>query len=70
MVKLIHTGFEIGYQKDGALDYFHDGTNNKYIDENQYKVVATRGKEITDELDTNLGLKDYEWRIEVYEESA
>lgn len=68
MGKLIHTGFEIGYQKAGALDYFHDGTDNQYLNENQYKVVAIRGKEITDELDDQLGLKDYLWRIEVFEE--
>jgi len=68
MSKLIHTSFEIGYKESGALDYFHDVTSNKYLDKNRYKVVSTRGKEITDDLDISLGLKDYEWRIEVYDE--
>ena len=66
MSKLIHTGLEIGYEKSSALDYFHDGTDNKYIDENKYKVVATKEKEITDEEDIKLNLKDYEWRVDVY----
>ena len=66
MKKVIHTGLEIGYVKWGALDYFHDGTDDKYIDENKYRVVATKEKEITDEADIKLGLRDWTWRIKVY----
>ena len=66
MNKVIHTGLEIGYVKWGALDYFHDGTDDKYIDENKYRVVATKEKEITDEADIKLGLRDWTWRVDVY----
>ena len=66
MNKLIHTGLEIGYEKSSALDYFHDGTDNRYIDENKYKVVATKEKEITDEEQIKEGLRDWLWRVDVY----
>tara|TARA_R110002020_G_scaffold63022_1_gene168089 strand:+ start:327 stop:557 length:231 start_codon:yes stop_codon:yes gene_type:complete len=62
----IHTSWEIGYEKEGALDYFHDGSEGKYLDENKYKLVITQGKEITDEDDEARGLKDYEWEVEVF----
>ena len=37
--KLIHVQHEVGYEKDGALDYFHTCTDSKYEDEKKYKVV-------------------------------
>jgi len=66
MGKLIHTTKETATEECFCLEYFDDGTDNKYIDENKYKVVATREKEITDEEDIKLNLKDYEWRLDVY----
>ena len=66
MSKPIFTGHEIGYEADGALDYFHDATDGRYLDDNKFKVVAHRYKEITDEDDEAQGLTDYEWTIDVY----
>ena len=64
--KLIHVQHEVGYEKDGALDYFHTCTDSKYEDEKKYKVVATKYKEVTDEDDIANGYRDWEWCIEVY----
>ena len=65
--KLLTEGSFKNDVKHGSwIEYFDDGTDNKYIDENKYKVVATREKEITDEEDIKLNLKDYEWRVDVY----
>ncbi len=47
MGKLIHTTKETATEECFCLEYFDDGTDNKYIDENKYKVVATKEKEIT-----------------------
>ena len=66
MHKPIYTSHEIGYDKDASINYFHDGTNNKFIDDKKYLVTSTKGKEITDDIDIELGYRDFEWRIEVY----
>ena len=39
---------------------------NKFIDDKKYLVTSTKGKEITDDIDIELGYRDFEWRIEVY----
>ena len=39
---------------------------DEIIDENKYKVVATREKEITDEEQIKEGLRDWLWRVDVY----
>ena len=62
----IYTGYEIGYEEDGALNYFHTDTDGEYDNEEKYKVVATKHKEITDEDDIANGYRDWEWCIEVY----
>jgi hypothetical protein len=64
--EIIHVQHEVGYEKDGALDYFHTCTDSKYEDEKKYKVVATKYKEVTDEDDIANGYRDWEWCIEVY----
>ena len=66
MSKPIFTGCEIGYEAESALDYFHDSTDGRYLDGNEFKVVAHRYKEITDEDDKAQGLTDWEWTIDVY----
>tara|TARA_R100000742_G_C4194574_1_gene25576 strand:- start:61 stop:291 length:231 start_codon:yes stop_codon:yes gene_type:complete len=66
MSEPIHTGYEIGREEEGALDYFHDGTDHKYIDETKYKIVLHKDKEITDADDEAKGLRDWEWYIEVF----
>ena len=66
MNKVIHTAQETATEECFCLEYFDDGTDNKYIDENKYRVVATKEKEITDEADIKLGLRDWTWRIKVY----
>ena len=66
MHKPIYTSHEIGYDKDASINYFHDGTNNKFIDDKKYLVTSTKGKEITDDIDIELGYRDFEWRIDVY----
>ena len=66
MHKPIYTSHEIGYDKDASINYFHEGTNNKFIDDKKYLVTSTKGKEITDDIDIELGYRDFEWRIEVY----
>ena len=64
--KSIFTSFEAAGDEFFALGYFHDGTNDKYIDENKYTVIATKEKEITDKDDIELSIRDYEWRVEVF----
>ena len=66
MGKLIHTTKEIATEECFCLEYFDDGTDNKYIDENKYKVVATKEKEITDAEQMKEGVKDWLWRVDVY----
>ena len=66
MSKPIFTGCEIGYEEESALDYFHDSTDGRYLDDNKFKVVAHRYKDITDEDDKAQGLTDWEWTIDVY----
>lgn len=66
----IHTCYEIGRDEDGAMDYC---LQDDFFDQNdpdpdsKYRFVATKEKEITDEDDEKAGLKDWLWRIEVYE---
>lgn len=66
----IHTCHEIGYDEDGAMDYC---LQDDFFDQNdpdpdsKYRFVVTKEKEITDEDDEKLGLRDWLWRIEVYE---
>jgi len=62
----IYTSYEVGYEKSASIDYFHDGTDNKYEDESRYKIVSTKHKEITDEDDISNGLKDWLWQVEVF----
>ena len=66
MTEPIYTTYQIGYKKWASIDYFHDSTDHKYTDQNKYKVVSTKWREITDEEDQNLGLRDWEWKIQVY----
>ena len=62
----IFTSDEVATEEFFALGYFHDGTNDKYIDESKYTVIATKEKEITDKDDIELSIRDYEWRVEVF----
>jgi len=64
--KSIFTSFKAAGDEFFALGYFHDGTNDKYIDESIYTITATKEKEITDKDDIKSGVKDYKWRIEVF----
>lgn len=68
----IHTCYEIGRDEDGAMDYYLQDDffdqDDYYLDpDSKYRFVATKEKEITDEDDEKAGLKDWLWRIEVYE---
>ena len=66
----IHTCYEIARDEDGAMDYC---LQDNFFDQNdpdpdsKYRFVVTKEKEITDEDDEKLGLRDWLWRIEVYE---
>ena len=66
MTEPIYTTYEIGYEKWASIDYFHDSTDHKYTDQNKYKIVSTKWKEITDEDDLEQGLTDWLWKVEVY----
>jgi len=67
MSKPLKTTYEIGYERWSAIDYFHDTTSNKYVDESKYTIKAIKYKEITDKDDQKLGLKDWLWKVKVYE---
>ena len=41
-------------------------TDHKYTDQNKYKIVSTKWKEITDEHDLEEGTRDWLWKVEVY----
>ena len=62
----LYVGFEIGYDKNGALDYFWQDLNTKFYDEKKHKVKATKVKNISDEEDQELGLQDWLWKIEIF----
>ena len=49
-----------------SIDYFHDGTDQKYENETVYEIVSTKFKEITDEEDIANGLKDWLWKVQVF----
>jgi len=66
MSEPVHTGLEIGTDEIYALDYFHQSTEDKYIDETKYKIVTHKWKEITDADDEAQGIRDWEWYIEVF----
>ena len=66
MSEPVHTGYEIGYEERGALDYFHQSTEDKYIDETKYKIVLHKWRETTVADDEAQGLRDWEWYIEVF----
>jgi hypothetical protein len=66
MNKVIHTAQETATEECFCLEYFDDGTDNKYIDENKYRVVATKEKEITDKEQIKEGVRDWLWRVDVY----
>ena len=66
MSNAIYTGFEIGYDKNGALSYFWQDEKTEFYDEMKHKVKATKIKDITDEEDQELGLKDWLWKIEIF----
>lgn len=62
MGKEIYTSYEISYHKCFSLEYFHESTEDFYIDEKKYKIVSKKFKEITD----NDLSKDWLWQIKVY----
>jgi hypothetical protein len=64
--KPIYECYEIGYEKLASIDYFHDGTDQQYEDETLYEIVSTKFKEITDEDDLANGLRDWLWKIQVF----
>jgi hypothetical protein len=64
--KPIYESYEIGYEKWASIDYFHDGTDQQYEDETKYEVVSTKYKEITDEEDIANNLKDWLWKVQVF----
>ena len=64
--KAMHVSYETGYDKEASLDYFHDGTDHKFVDESNFRIVSTRHKEITDNEDKAKGLQDWEWKVEVF----
>lgn len=66
MIEPIHTGYEIGYSKEGALDYFWQDEKTEFFDETKHQVKITKTKEITDEEDVKLGLRDWLWKIEIF----
>ena len=66
MTEPIYTTYEIGYEKWASIDYFHDSTDHKYTDQNKYKIVSTKWKELTDEHDLEEGTRDWLWKVEVY----
>jgi len=69
----VHTCYEIGRDEDGAMDYC---LQDDFFDQDdpdpdsKYRFVVTKEKEITDEDDEKLGLRDWLWRIEVYEKGT
>ena len=64
--KPIYESYAVGYEKWASIDYFHEGTEEKYIDKNIYKIVSTKFKEISDEEDKANGLKDWLWKVQVF----
>ena len=62
----LYVGYEIGYDKDGALDYFWQDLNTEFFDESKHKIRITKYKEITDEEDEKLGMRDWLWKIEIF----
>jgi len=62
----LYVGYEIGYDKDGALDYFWQDEKTEFFDEAKHTVKATKVKDITDEEDQKLGLQDWLWKIEIF----
>jgi len=66
MIEPIYTGYEIGYSKTGALDYFWQDEKTEFFDETKHQVKITKTKEITDEEDVKLGLRDWLWKIEIF----
>tara|TARA_R100000388_G_C7177306_1_gene126911 strand:- start:478 stop:705 length:228 start_codon:yes stop_codon:yes gene_type:complete len=66
MKKPIYESYEVGYEKSASIDYFHEGTEEKYVDKNIYKIVSTKYKEITDQDDLENGLRDWLWRVQVF----
>jgi len=69
----VHTCYEIGRDEDGAMDYC---LQDDFFDQDdpdpdsKYRFVVTKEKEITDEDDEKLGLRDWLWRIQVYEKGT
>jgi len=59
---VVKVGYEVATEKTFAIDHFHESTEDQYDDENQYKIVATKYKEITEEDDD---VQDWLWLIEV-----
>mgnify|MGYP003625053714 FL=1 len=72
MSKPVHTGYEIGYEEEGALEYFWQSLEDDkekreaYFDATKHKIVTHKWREITDADDEAQGLKDWEWYIEVF----
>lgn len=59
---VVKVGYEVATEKTFAIDHFHESTEDQYDDENQYKIVATKYKDITEEGDD---VQDWLWLIEV-----
>jgi hypothetical protein len=72
MSEPIHTGYEIGCEEEGALEYFWQSLEedkekrDAYFDATKYKIVLHKDKEITDADDEAEGLRDWLWYIEVF----
>tara|TARA_R100001086_G_C11835147_1_gene257621 strand:+ start:960 stop:1181 length:222 start_codon:yes stop_codon:yes gene_type:complete len=66
MTEPIYVGYEIGYDKDGALDYFWQDERTEFFDKTKHQVRLTKYKEITDEEDKKLGMRDWVWQIEIF----
>ena len=66
MDEALYVGYEIGYYKETALDYFWQDEKTVFYDEAKHIVKATKVKDITDEEDERLGLQDWLWKIEIF----
>ena len=64
--RALYVGYEVGYDKDGALDYFWQDEKTEFFDEVKHTVIATKVKDISDEEDQELGLQDWLWKIEIF----
>tara|TARA_R100000655_G_scaffold2490_1_gene10026 strand:- start:50 stop:271 length:222 start_codon:yes stop_codon:yes gene_type:complete len=66
MSNAIYVGYEIGYDREGALDYFFQDEKTEFYDKTKHKIKTTKIKDITDAEDEKIGLQDWLWKIEIF----